>query len=207
MFGQAALERVDTTAASKRVADRLGKSRDAQQEQEIEMDEKQLKEILSGFKAEMVEVVKSTVATLSKPAEKTEEKATDETPVFSGDATKPADLEAFAGVLKAHEINKSLKSGKMTAEQIVALAKSLSAVEPSDEDAGVVAGDSPEVIGLKRQLFKAQRTRNAPEGGASADEGVESIAKAAADEGRSIAAVYNEQRGSRTESGMRLVKS
>jgi hypothetical protein len=199
MFGQAALERAEKSAASKRVADRLGKSRDAQ---EIEMTKEEMTEILSGFKAEMVAMVKSAIA----PAKETEAaEATDVAPEFKGDATNPSDLESFEKALRSYELNKSLKGGKLTADKVAELRKALTSSEPSDEEAGVEVDDTPEMKDLRRQLFKAKRRSNAPAAPASGEDSVEAIAKAAADEGRAIASLFNEQRGSGQASGMRLV--
>lgn len=202
MFGQAALEQADTSAASKRVADRLGKSRDAIQENDMTNEE--LTQALSGFKAEIVELVKSAI----KGEEKPDASASDAAPVFTGDPHSAADLETFEKALRTHELNKSLKGGKLTAAQVAEMRKSLAAVEPSDEEAGVEDGDSPEVRSLKTQLFKAKRRSNAPEALVAGEDTAEAIAKAAQDEGRAIAAIYNEQRmGSGQPSGMRLVRS
>jgi len=199
LFGQAAFDQAESKAAAKRVADSLGKSRDVNN-QEIEMTKEEMAEILSGFKAEMVAMVKSAVA-----GEPEADKGAPAAPEFKGDATNPSDLESFEKELRSYELNKSLKSGKLSADKVAELRKSLTASEPSDEETGVEAGDSPEVRSLKQQLFKAKRRSNAPAAPATGEDSIEAVAKAAADEGRAIANLFNEQRGQ--AAGMRLVKS
>lgn len=198
MFGQAALERVDQSAASKRVAERLGKARDTHQEND--MDIKELREELSGFKAEMVAVVKGLVA----PKPETEEK-TEQAPVFNGDINKASDLAAFEASLRTYELNKALASGKMTADKVAEMRKAMAAVEPSDVEAGIEKSDTPKERELKRELFNIKKARNAPEGAPASPESDEVlIAKANHDEGLAIAALMN---GDTRNTGMRIVKA
>ncbi len=205
MFGRAAVERVDTKAASKRVADRLGKSRGTQGEND--MDETKLKELLSGFRAEIATMVKSTIAEALKPAEPKNEKPTLTAPVFKGNPSNPTDLEAFENELRGYELTKAMAEGKLTADQVATMRKSLAAGDASDAEVGIESTDTPRERELKRELFKARKSRNAPE--RKGDEGGDSEAelrKANEAEGLAIAKVFNERRTA-SGSGMRVVNA
>lgn len=118
--------------------------------------------------------VTEAVAPLLKPAEKVEPKveapAAELAPTFSGDPSNVADLETFEKAVRSFEFRKAVASGKMTADQIAELRKSLAEVAPSDAEADVKPGDPAEVRDLKLRLFKAQRKTNAPAQGTPAPE-------------------------------------
>lgn len=194
MFGRAAVERVDTKAASKRVADRLGKARDHAQEND--MDESKLKELLSGFKAEITTMVTKAVEGL-KPTPKEEPKAEElRAPLFKGSATNPKDLEAFEAELRTYEMQKAIVAGTLSADKIAEMRKSLAVGEPSDKDAEIEETDTPRERELKRELFKARKSRNGAERGAGNGEDAETeLRKANGAEGLAIAKLYNERRG------------
>lgn len=138
--------------------------------QEDTMTPEQLKQLTDSFSAGLAALqtalVKS-VTDLVKPGETQAEGAAsaDAVPAFEGDPTDPAALESYEKALRAHELRKAVSSGKMTADQIAELRKSLSESGPTDKDAGIEKGDSKEVRDLKLRLFKAQRRSNAPASG------------------------------------------
>ncbi len=202
MFGRAAVEPVDTKAAAKRVAEALGKAQDTQGD--LNMTQEELKALFSGFKAEIVEMVKSALAELK--TEPKEEPKTEElkAPVFSGSVTDPKALEAFENELRGYEMQKALAGGKLTADKIAEMRKALAIGEPSDKDAGVEDTDTPREKELKRELFKARKARNAPErkGGEATSEDEQLAANIA--EGKAIAKAANETRGVST---MKVVQS
>lgn len=150
MFGRAAVEHVAKSAAS-----------------EEDMTPEQIKELAKSL-------AEAVVAALPKPAEPKKEEvaksepakseaARVEPPRFEGDPASREDLAKFATALRGYELQKSLAEGKLTADQVAAMAAKLGETQPSDEDAGVAKEDSDEVKALKRQLFKALRKSNAPE--------------------------------------------
>lgn len=203
MFGRAAVERVDTKAASKRVADRLGKSRGTQGE--IEMNKEEMLALFSGFKAEITTMVKSTLDALKPVEPKPENKPSPTAPVFKGSVTDPKALEQYENDLRAYEMQKALDAGTLTADKINEMRKSLAVGEPSDAEAGIESADTPREKELKRDLFKARKARNAPERTDSGEGDEVSLTKANHDEGLAIAKVFNERRG--TSSGMKIVNS
>lgn len=191
LFGKAAVEQDDPKAAAQRVADRLTKAR----LQETQMNE-ELKQALAAMKAELVTLVKSAVAEL-KPAEpKKEEPAKPalKAPEFEGDASNPEDLAKFEVALRGYELNKALSEGKLTAKEVAELRKSVSEGQPSDKDAGIESTDTPRERELKRELFKARKTRNAPERQGEGEPSEIELRKANEDEGRKIAELMNGQR-------------
>lgn len=200
MFGMAAGERVDLKAASERIADKLSKR---VTKQESEMDETKLKSLFESFKAEVVALVKSTVTEAVKPAEGKKVIAEDsagEVVQFEGDIDNAQDLENFEKALRTSELRQAIKSGKLTAKQVAEMRKALKAVEPSDSEAGIAAEDSDEVRTLKRQLFKAQRISNAPEGKQATGDPEADQSKANYEEGLALAKCVNERRlGNSTE--------
>ena len=101
-----------------------------------------------------------------EPAKPAEEAA----PAFSGDPSSPTDLETFEKAVRAYEFRKSVASGKMTADQIAELRKSLSEARPTDAEADIKPEDGPEVRKLKYELFKAQKRSNAPAKGSPSPE-------------------------------------
>lgn len=203
MFGRAAVEQVDPKAASKRVADNLGKARTTQ---ETKMNEEQLKALFAGFKTDVVALVKSTIAeVLPKPAEqKKEEPKTEElkAPVFKGNATDPKDLEAFEGEMRTYEFQKSIAGGTLTADKIAEMRKSLAEGQPSDAEVGIESTDTPREKSLKRELFNVRKSRNAPERKGEAGDVEVDLVKANQDEGLAIAKIVNERQGTQ---GMRVV--
>ena len=118
--------------------------------------------------------VTEAVAPLLKPVEKVEPKAEaaveEKAPAFSGDPTNAGDLETFEKSVRAYEFRKAVASGKMTADQIAELRKSMTEASPTDVEAGIEKGDPKEVRDLKLRLFKAQRRSNAPASGTAAPE-------------------------------------
>lgn len=206
MFGRAAVERVSSTkAASKRVAERLGKARGTQGEND--MDETKLKELLSGFKAEITTMVKSAIEAI-KPVEKPEAKPELTAPVFKGSASNAADLEAFENELRAYEMSKAMANGKLTADQVAEMRKAITEGDASDAEVGIESSDTPKEKQLKRELFKARKARNAPERKGGEGEGSETeLRKANEDEGLAIAKVFNGRRGSQSNGGMRVVNA
>ncbi len=203
MFGRAAVEPVDTQAAAKRVAEALGKAHGTQGENEMTQEE--MKALLSGFKAEVVTMVKSAVEELVKPKAPETNKDEPKAPVFKGNVTDPKDLEQFENELRAYEMQKALAAGTLSADKIAEMRKALAVGEPTDAEAGVESTDTPTEKDLKRQLFKARKARNAPE--RKGDDGSDSEAelrKANEAEGKAIAALVNERRGS---ASMKVVQS
>lgn len=201
MFGRAALEHVDPKAASQRVADSLGKARENQGN---DMNKEELMAALGGFKAELVALVKSTVADAIKPAEpKAPETPELQAPVFKGSVSNPEDLAAFESELRTFELQKALAAGSLTADKISEMRKALVDGEASDAEVGIESTDTPKEKSLKRELFKARKARNAPE--RKGDETNEvTLAKANEDEGKAIAALVNSRNGSGAPS-MRIV--
>jgi putative serine protease XkdF len=215
LFGPAAVEQLALKAASQRVAARMGR-RD-NQEHEMTLDE--MKALLAAERTQIVELVKSTVAGLMAKPEAPKQEPKEEpkaeapkAPVFAGDASKAEDLEAHAKALRTFELNEKLRLGKITADELVTMAKSMSEGQPSVEElneAGIEAdeSDSPEVRKLQVQLFKARKSSRAPER-KGAEQTEEVLAKASADEAKAIAALGNTMLGSAPAgSGMRVVKA
>lgn len=216
LFGPAAVEQLALKAASQRVAARMGR-RD-NQEHEMTLDE--MKALLAAERTQIVELVKSTVAGLmAKPEAPKQEPKTEEpkaevpkAPVFAGDASKAEDLEAHAKALRTFELNEKLRLGKITADELVTMAKSMSEGQPSVEElneAGIEAdeSDTPAVRKLQVELFKARKSSRAPERKGS-EQTEEVLAKASADEAKAIAALGNTMLGNAPAgSGMRVVKA
>lgn len=214
LFGPAAVEQLEIKAASQRVAARMGRRDHTENEMTLE----EMKALLAAERTQIVELVKSTVAGLmAKPEPKEEVKEepkaeTPKAPVFAGDASKAEDLEAHAKALRTFELNEKLRLGKITADELVNMAKSMSEGQPTVEElneAGIQAdeSDAPQVRKLQVELFKARKSSRAPER-KGAQETEEVLAKASADEAKAIAAIGNTMLGNAPAgSGMRVVKA
>jgi len=198
MFGKAALEPLQTKAASKRVADRLGAAKNKPTEED-QMDETKLKALFAELTQSLVKALEPVTALVKANTEKPAKKGAElEAPVFKGDPTKDKDLEAFERELVGYELRKGMAEGTLTAADIRDMRAKLAETAPSDEEAGVKKGDSAEVRELKKSLFKAQKKSNAPEGGKAgegSDDDPEEIRKANISEGRKIADEIAERRG------------
>lgn len=196
MFGMAALEPLETKAASKRVAERIGAAKN--NNEEIEMDETKLKSLFAEMTQTLVKALEPLTAVAKAGEIKEVKKSAVEAPSFKGDPTNDRDLEAFEKQLVSFELRKGMEDGTLTAEKIREMRAALATTSPSDEEAGVVKGDAPEVKELKKALFKAQKRSNAPEGGKSTnadDNSPEEVAKANRAEGKKISDVLMERRG------------
>lgn len=160
------------------------------------MTPEQIKELSKSLATAVVEAMKPKAEEKTAEQIKAEaEKAKVETPpVFAGDPTKREDLETFQKSLKVYELSKSVASGEMTSEKVAALLAGLDA-GPTDEEIGAREGDSPEVLELRRQLFKSQRRSNAPAGGNHRETADAELRKAELAEGKAIAALHNEHVG------------
>lgn len=219
LFGPAAVEELELKAASKRVAARMGGSID----KEIDMTKEELEALLAAERAKTTELVKSAVAeavaeaksesTKEGEGEGADSEPKAQKPVFTGDASNPADLEAYAAELRKFEINEKIASGELTAEEVGELAKSASAGEPSNDElreAGIDLGDAPSAKEreLAVKLFKARKSSRAPERkGASKESEDAELAKAVEDEAQAIAAIANEFMGNGASTqGMRVVQ-
>lgn len=217
LFGPAAVEQEQIKAASHRVAARMGR-RDTT---EIEMTLEEMKALLAAERTQIVELVKSTVAALmpkqeakqEETPEKPEEPVAPKAPEFKGDVSKPEDLEAHAKAMRQFELSEKLRTGKITADELVTMAKSMGEKQPTVEElngAGIEAdeSDSPEVRKLQVELFKARKSSRAPER-KPAQESEEVLSKAVADEASAIAALGNVMLGNAPASsgGMRVVRS
>jgi hypothetical protein len=206
LFGPAAVEQVDLKAASRRVAARMGGSK-----QENHMTPEELQAALAAQEAKFEALVKSAVEgalTASKvepqaPNSNTNTENAEQRPTFTGDVNDPQALADYEAALRGFELRKSIAEGKLTADDIAEMRKSLTEVGPSDAEAGIEKSDTAEVRALKKSLFKAQRRSNAPELRKSADaEEMDELAKCEA-EGLEIAKLMNGNGGA--ASGMRIV--
>lgn len=201
MFGRAAVERVDTKAASKRVAESLGKARDTQGV--LEMNKEEVMAALASFKADFVTMVKSVVAEAVKPEPKPEPKVEElKMPLFKGSVNDPKALEAYETELRTYEFQKALAAGTLSPEKIAEMRKALAVGEPSDDEAGVTKEDTAKEKELKRELFKLRKSRNAPE--RKGDEQEVDLQKANHNEGLEIAKLFNERHGA-ASSSMKLI--
>jgi hypothetical protein len=193
LFGTAAVEQVDTKAASQRVAERLSAA--LNKKDKLDMDKEAMLELLKSFGATLKEQILSE---LKPKKEEVAAKAVIEPPSFEGDPTNPTDLEKFEKAMRGYELRKALAEGKLTAAQITEMRKALEETQPSDEDAGIEKSDTSEVKTLKRQLFKAKKRSNAPAKGKDREDtgdDEEELLKANVNEGREIAKLLNERRG------------
>jgi len=217
LFGPAAVEEIDTKAASQRVAARMGGSM-----QENDMTNEELQAALAAQEVKFAALLKSAIADAlgAKEAKKPKEgegegdgnKPEVETaPTFTGDVNDPQALADYEASLRAFELRKAIASGKMSADDIAQMRKSLSEVGPTVADlkeAGIDAkeGDAPEVRKLQVQLFKAQNRSNVPartESGLSAEE---ELAKSCEAEGLELAKLLNERMGCSPDTGgLRIV--
>jgi hypothetical protein len=125
--------------------------------QDPEMTPEQLTQVFATFQTSLVKAITDLV----KPAPTPEPPAID-APKFEGDPLDPKALETYERALRGHELRKAVAGGTMTADKVAELRKSLAESSPSEIEAGIEQGDSPEVKTLKMQLFKAQRRSNAP---------------------------------------------
>lgn len=216
LLGPAAVEQVDLKAASHRVAARMGGA-------ENEMTKEELQAALAAQEAKIAELVKSSVAEAmraanqkpaevpAKPADQALAKPAIEAPTFTGDPLDPQALGEYERALRRFELQKSLSEGKLTADQLAEMRKSLTAKLPSTRelvDAGIPAKDedSAEVRQLQVKLFNLQKASNAPERrGASSETYEEELAKAAHQEGLAIAQLANEFMGNAPSQGMRVL--
>lgn len=92
-------------------------------------------------------------------------------PVFKGDPTKPEDLRKHSLLLKQHALAATVDFNDPVAlEKHLALveemAKSAEAPGVTDDEAGIVKSDTPEVRVLKKQLATLQKQSKQPEKGA-----------------------------------------
>jgi len=88
-------------------------------------------------------------------------------PVFKGDPTNPADIRKHATLLKTHALSATVDFNDPVAlEKHLALveemAKAAEAPSVSDEEAGIVKSDTPEVRVLKKQLATLQKQSKQP---------------------------------------------
>jgi len=199
MFGKAALEPLETKAASKRVAERIGAAKN--NPQDFEMDETKLKGLFAELTQTLVKALEPLTAVAKAGEGKEVKPSAIEAPVFKGDPTSDKDLEVFEKQLVGYELRKGMEDGTLTVDKIREMRATLATTTPSDEEAGVKKGDSPEVKELKKSLFKAQKRSNAPEGGKSTntdDDSPEEIAKANRAEGKKISDLLMERRGFQT---------
>lgn len=166
LFGPAVVEQVDPLTAPERVAARLGKSKSL-------MDKEQFQAMLAAFAEQNANLIKALapggaapVAPALSDAQKAElAKAaafTEPVPAFTGDVNSADDLTAYEGALRAYGLRKAAAEGTLTPEMVAEMRKAVTAVQPTDADAGIEAQDSAEVKELKRKLFKAQSGSNAP---------------------------------------------
>jgi len=203
LFGPAAVEQVDLKAASRRVAARMGGSK-----QENHMTPEELQAALAAQEAKFEALVKSAVEgalTASKvepqaPNSNTNTENAEQRPTFTGDVNDPQALADYENALRGFELRKAVAEGKLTADDIAEMRKSMAETSPSVEElneAGIAAeaGDSKEVRKLQVQLFKARKRSNVPARASSAQDEVDELAKAATDEGLAIAKLANELMG------------
>ena len=215
LFGPAAVEHVDTLAASQRVAARMGGITNS----ENEMTPEELQAVLAAQDAKVATLVKSAVAeaVLAAKAEPKDDEPKDDepkaevAPTFTGDVNDPTALATYEASLRGFEMRKSIAEGNLTANDIAEMRKSLTATAPSvDElvESGIAAeeSDSKEVRELQVKLFKARKSSNAPERTSKEEETAADLVKAAEDEGLEIAKLMNVAMGGGVEaSGMRVL--
>jgi hypothetical protein len=195
LFGTAAVEQVDTKAASQRVAERLSAA--LGKKDKIKMDKEELLALLKAHTEEIRTLLKGSVKTEeTKPAIKAEIVPPD----FEGDPSNPVDLEKFEKSMRVYELKTKLAAGKLTAAEISEMRKSLLETEPTDDEANVEKSDTQEVKVLKRQLFKAKKRTNAPEKIKKSEDDEDSsdettLHKSRVKEGQSIGEIIAERRG------------
>lgn len=201
LFGPAAVEQVDTKAASHRVAARMGGM------QEMDMTKEELQAALAAQKAEFAQLVKSAVDEALKaktaPVEpKAEPKPAEgfNPPTFTGDPLDPEALSTYEKALRRFELQKAITSGTMTADKLAELRKSLTETQPSVEDlqeAGIEAKpeDNAKVRELQIQLFKAYKGSNAPERRGEQEDQEAKLAKAQYAESMELAKLVNAKMG------------
>lgn len=214
MFGLAATEPVEKSAASKRVLDRLARS----SEGESDMDEAKLLEMFKALGDQMKEGFSVLAQSLSAtpgtpdpaPAADPASQAGDGSnsadpvqaaidaltkPVVPADINSPTAMQRFADEQRAYELTVKQLKGELTAEGIAALACSLSESLPTDEEAGIEQEDTPAERDLKRQLFELRKSRNTPEEVAEVDHELETVRKSRSSFASAISGAYNQNIG------------
>lgn len=204
LFGPAEVEKTSPESAAQRVSARLTKSNRMTPEQlaalQAAIEASQTKS-LAPITSALETLVKALTPVESKEQGKAEELKKSAAPVFSGDASDPAALEAFARELDAFQLNEQITSGKLSPAQILAKAKELGSKQPSDSEAEIEPGDSPEVRRLKVELYKAKGRSSVPEGnGSPAPSKEELLRKSRSAEADALAKVLASRQGLTSQS-------
>ena len=211
MFGLAATEpTMERKAASQRVLDRMKRSADP--EQELDMDEKELKAMFKSLGDNLVTAINEIAP--SKKKEDVEDDldpiakavAAIEKPEVPDDLTDAKAMDIFAKSMASYELKVKAAKGELTASDVVEMSKALTSTMPTNEEAGIEDEDSPRERELKRELFEVRKSRNTDAEGDQEDS-LEAVAKSRKKGASLIAGAYNKNSGAETASSFRKVKA